>query len=731
METLLPLLLIAASISTAYSTKCEQRRYDQDSFVCVCTAKKCDHVEPVGQLDAKTAVVYSTGPRYRPFGSTHRAITDSAMVVLKRAAKADSKLADQLRAQYYGKTGIEYSLGRVPIASCDFSLSNWSYLDTPNDWELETFNLTEIDREKAAFLRKAIEETNGTLRLFGSPWSAPWMKDSKTMQGGRLIQASNHMYERTYAHYFRRTPSSEFPFWGLTVQNEPSGSYGWQAMLMSSEEQRAFVQDFLGPVLKSHWVTKDLKIMAHDDGRGGALAASRVLYSKEPSFIDGVGVHWYGLVCLFSRSRSLFGHKVPLSPASMPLRCKAGHDQGGREAALDRRGADDGGGGEERSGGMPYRYDHAKFESLTNLSLEHPEKFVLATEACNAYGNSPTDHRPHLGSWEFAANYAHDIVQSLRNYVAGWVDWNIFLDEFGGPNWTANFIFNSTGAEFFKQPIKFIPPGSVRVQIKVDGFAGEDGDWLEAVAFETPAKNFVVVLHNRHDVLEFKVAVGVDGQTEKYADVRVPPKSLRTVVWRAPFLQYESRLSVKIDFKPASLGVILKAAENKPPLLCPAKASTCGRTSSDWPPTGGVNFRHASNPMERLLKANTAKTNRFLTAVRRDQPADLRKAMRGFWHRFYVDDKNIYDEADIRAVCAEQKIANVDLLLQAAESEEIKAKFRQLTNEAVEIDAFGVPFMILEQNGKTAKFFGTDRLPLLFHELGVKFEGPLTVRSHI
>jgi glucosylceramidase len=41
--------------------------------------------------------------------------------------------------------GIGYSLGRVPIASCDFSTRVYSYCDTVGDFQLKTFSLARED----------------------------------------------------------------------------------------------------------------------------------------------------------------------------------------------------------------------------------------------------------------------------------------------------------------------------------------------------------------------------------------------------------------------------------------------------------------------------------------------------------------------------------------------------------------------------------------------------------
>lgn len=41
--------------------------------------------------------------------------------------------------------GIGYSVVRVPMASCDFSTRLYTYADTPEDYNLETFSLAPED----------------------------------------------------------------------------------------------------------------------------------------------------------------------------------------------------------------------------------------------------------------------------------------------------------------------------------------------------------------------------------------------------------------------------------------------------------------------------------------------------------------------------------------------------------------------------------------------------------
>ncbi|KAI6217749.1 Glucosylceramidase [Aphelenchoides fujianensis] len=489
----------SAAVRTATS-KCNERRYDQESFVCVCNTQSCDQVEEVGTLDANRAAVFSTGRadgrltrstvefeplapnaettrvrifpdrRFQKIEGFGGAMTDAVMHEAENLNYKLQGLAYDLLRQYYGAGSINYTLTRVPIGSCDFSLNNHSFVDVDQDFELNSFKLLDYDEKRAAFLKEAVKLTDGKLRLFASPWSPPgWMKNTRLMQGPGILRGEfNGIYYLTYARYllrfFEEYNRMGVNFWAMTVQNEPSSGveagYLFQTCYFSPTMQRDFVQHRLGPLLKSKWFSKDIKILAHDDQREQVFDAARLIYDDDHdySMIDGLAVHWY--------SRS-------------------------------------------------------SYEPLNQTHHLKPDKIILSTEACN--GDRPLEHIPLLGSWKYAENYAHDIIQSLLNYVVGWSDWNLWLNELGGPNWVGNFV---------DAPI-IVNPGSVRVGVKVDGFEGREDDDVEAVVFETPEQHFVVVVHNRAETKTLDLAVGVDGQTRKFVRVQLPPKSIRTVVWRA------------------------------------------------------------------------------------------------------------------------------------------------------------------------------------------------------
>jgi glucosylceramidase len=62
----------------------------------------------------------------------------------------------------------------------------------------------------------------------------------------------------------------------------------------------------------------------------------------------------------------------------------------------------------------------------------------VSFQACTGY--APGQHKVLLGDWHRGVEYAHDILNNLRNWVVGWTDWNLCLDLQGGPNWVGNWV---------------------------------------------------------------------------------------------------------------------------------------------------------------------------------------------------------------------------------------------------------------------------------------------------
>jgi glucosylceramidase len=64
--------------------------------------------------------------------------TEASASLLNRLSKAKRK---EILDAYFSEEGAKYSLTRTHIASCDFSLSNYTYAKVENDLELKHFTI--------------------------------------------------------------------------------------------------------------------------------------------------------------------------------------------------------------------------------------------------------------------------------------------------------------------------------------------------------------------------------------------------------------------------------------------------------------------------------------------------------------------------------------------------------------------------------------------------------------
>jgi len=164
-----------------------------------------------------------------------------------------------------------------------------------------------------------------------------------------------------------------------------------------------------------------------------------------------------------------------------------------------------------------------------------PTKYILNTEACEEWRGK--SHHVSLGNWATFERYANDIITDLNHYTSGWVDWNLVLDEQGGPNWVHNYvdapiIVNAKNQEYYKQPFfyalghfsKFLTPDSVRVasneKSRVDRF--------ETTAFVRPdGATVVIALNLSDDLVELNINDSVDGKVSHVVKAR----SIQTYVY--------------------------------------------------------------------------------------------------------------------------------------------------------------------------------------------------------
>lgn len=147
-------------------------------------------------------------------------------------------------------------------------------------------------------------------------------------------------------------------------------------------------------------------------------------------------------------------------------------------------------------------YQGEEFEHLSAIHDMFPDTHLIFTEGCQEGG-------VHLGAWFTGERYGRNIIGDMRNWVEGWIDWNIVLDETGGPNHVGNYcdapiIADTRSGElhynssywYIGHFSRFVPPGSTRI---ASSFLGTIPAQLSHVAFAIPDGSIVTVVMNESD----------------------------------------------------------------------------------------------------------------------------------------------------------------------------------------------------------------------------------------
>ncbi len=98
-------------------------------------------------------------------------------------------------------------------------------------------------------------------------------------------------------------------------------------------------------------------------------------------------------------------------------------------------------------------YTGSYFEEVKKLREKYPDKLLVNSEMCCAY--TPYDEVKWLSSAEY---YIHDIIGDMNSGVNIYLDWNILLDEKGGPNHAHNPVKSSSiriGDTYLLSPIYY------------------------------------------------------------------------------------------------------------------------------------------------------------------------------------------------------------------------------------------------------------------------------------
>jgi glucosylceramidase len=445
------------------------------------TADKTDHrisltdevsFKSVGQpKETQICVFVDPARQFQTFLGIGGALTDASAEVFAELPAA--KQRELLTAYFDEHQGIGYKLARTNIHSCDFSSSSYIYVDD-GDKELKSFSIDHDRKYRIPFIKQALAATAGKLNIFASPWSPPaFMKDNQDiLHGGKLKPEFHQSWANYYTKFIKAYQREGVPIWGVSIQNEPMATQKWESCIYTAEEERDFLKNYLGPTLKREGLA-DKKVIAWDHNRDLIYQRASTILSdpQAAKFVWGIGYHWY----------------------------------------------------EPWSGGEPM------FDNVRLVHETFPDKPLIFTEGCvDAFDAQ------RIGEWKFGERYGQSMINDFNNGTVGWTDWNVLLDERGGPNHVDNFCFAPVHANrktgeitylssyyYIGHFSKFIQPGARRIA------SSPSRSQLLSTAFRNPdGRTAVVVMNASEKAASYWLWIAGNA-----AEVNAAPHSIQTLVF--------------------------------------------------------------------------------------------------------------------------------------------------------------------------------------------------------
>ena len=358
------------------------------------------------------------------------ALTESSGYVF---SKFSEEVKEKFIKDYFSEDGIGYNFCRLPIQSCDFSLSTYEY---SNEENLNNFSI-DRDKEYIIPLIKAAQKENLNIKFLSSPWSpSKFMKTNNNMcHGGKLKEEYRELWAKYICKYIEEYNNEGIKINYLTAQNEPNAKQIWESCLYTADEEADFVLKYLIPELNNN--NLNTKVLIWDHNKERVYLRAKEIFSKDKeNKLAGIAYHYY-------------------------------------------------------------TGDH--FENLELVKQKYPEKLLIHTEGCTGFSiNRKARQIPN------AEIYAHDMIGDLNAGENAYIDWNILLDYFGGPNHVHNncnspVMASFSGKDYKKNAAyyyighfsKFIKPGAKRI-----AFSKYTSN-LEITSFQNFDNSIVIVIMNR------------------------------------------------------------------------------------------------------------------------------------------------------------------------------------------------------------------------------------------
>lgn len=421
-------------------------------------------------LETEVAIFVNPQNQFQEYLGIGGAITDASAEVFSQLS-LDKQ--EELLNAYYSQNGINYNIIRTSIHSSDFGLGSHTYIDE-GDKTLATFSIDKDKQKRIPMIKRAQEIINDDLIFYASPWSPPaFMKTNKNMlQGGKLLPEFYQTWADYFVKFVQAYEAEGIPVWGVTIQNEPMATQRWESCIYTAEEERDFLKYNLGPSFEKNGLG-DKKIVVWDHNRDLITHRANTIFDdpEASKYAWGIGFHWY----------------------------------------------------ETWTGGDP------KYDNLKSINESYPTKNLLFTEGCQEKFDPL-----HYERWSNAERYGNSMINDFNNGTVGWTDWNILLNEKGGPNHVQNFCFapihaNTQTNELIYTPTyyyighfsKFIKPKAKRISTTTSRST------LESTSFQNTDGEIVTVVMNKTEVpINYKLIIDTN-----QIELTITPHAMQTIIY--------------------------------------------------------------------------------------------------------------------------------------------------------------------------------------------------------
>ncbi|MDO5523446.1 MAG: glycoside hydrolase family 30 beta sandwich domain-containing protein [Bacteroidia bacterium] len=431
----------------------------------------------------KQVIQIDSGVKYQQIDGFGAAFTGSACYNLMQMP-AD-KRAELLKETFHPEEGMGYSYIRVSIGCSDFSLSEYTYCDTPG---IENFAIHTEEKEYIFPVLKEILAINPDVKIMASPWTPPrWMKVNNLQDlqpynswtSGQLNPKYYQDYATYFVKYIQAMQQEGFEIESVTIQNEPLNRGNSASLFMTWQEQRDFIKTALGPKFRQNNINTKIVVFDHnydydshkDDTKDQGQYPLRIYEDPEAAqYIDGAAYHAYG------------GDK----------------------------------------------------SELLRIHNARPDKNLYFTEIS-------------IGLWGSGYNFGEDLMWNLRevgigtlnNWCKAVIVWNFMLDDKRGPNRpggcticlgavdidSSDYTTLTYNSHYYDMAhlSKVIKPGAYRIKS-----GGLEKQGIYYTAAQNPDGTFGMVIQNDTPAAE---KIGIT-QSGRYFAYYLPAKSVISVGWK-------------------------------------------------------------------------------------------------------------------------------------------------------------------------------------------------------